>query len=653
MKTLEQNRGTLRVSNRTDRTALRSASSHQMLVQPKKLELTTPGDGYEREADRMADFVMRKAYSGLPAEMPSATPVLPPVISRRASSSTSGVAVGNATERGILASRGIGQPMPTALRSRMESSFGADFSGVRLHTGSTAETMSSDLNAKAFTYGNDIYFNRGQYSPDTTAGQHLIAHELTHVVQQSGKVGRDPDHAEEKRIADSYFYGTWNWAVFCDYMNQNHSEIAKEKDIQREYKGWIFGYNDPNWSKEKGEDFLREVSEAIVRKYYYDQLRRSNWDLAYANAINDFQKNRVVYTEISPVFNALERITETNREGTKVLEENKATHSMNGTRKKIDINFDGAFFDNRKEIQIDSYNFFKDFYPKALDNISNISDIENHGEEYYEQLNKQISNLTRDKFHAFRRDNNNLPNTKPSQSLFYLHLIKEVNEYEIRHNNKTAGVVRRILESRYKNLYEVNFSVPKHLISAEIWTNVFITTMTIEVAVISAPLAATFAAAFGGSTVSIAISTAVVNGVASGLSTAASEINEYAHADPDKRKSQSQIVIKSLCSAITSAVTTGLSKKFPLKNEGISDIVYSIVGDSLNGIINNIDKYIQNDEVDAVELGKAIISTLTHAILTAIVGKSGASTPNSDITGVLNVTSDVVIDLSVNAINTN
>ena len=167
-----------------------NAPSQQTIVQPK-LELTTPGDSYEREADRMADFVMRKAYSGLPTEMPSTSSVLPPLISRRASSSTSGVAVDSATESGIHASRGGGHPMPTALRSQMESGFETDFSRVRLHTGSAAEAMSNDLSAKAFTYGNDIYFNRGQYSPDTTAGQHLIAHELTHVVQQSGKVGRE------------------------------------------------------------------------------------------------------------------------------------------------------------------------------------------------------------------------------------------------------------------------------------------------------------------------------------------------------------------------------------------------------------------------------------------------------------------------------
>ncbi len=183
-----------------------NAPSQQTIVQPK-LELTTPGDSYEREADRMADFVMRKAYSGLPTEMPSTSSVLPPMISRRASSSTSGVTVDNTTESGIHASRGGGQPMPTALRSQMESGFEADFSEVRLHTGSAAEAMSNDLRAKAFTYGNDIYFNRGQYSSDTTAGQHLIAHELTHVIQQSGKVGREEKLKTENKNIALIFYG--------------------------------------------------------------------------------------------------------------------------------------------------------------------------------------------------------------------------------------------------------------------------------------------------------------------------------------------------------------------------------------------------------------------------------------------------------------
>ena len=68
----------------------------------------------------------------------------------------------------------------------MESAFGADFSGVRIHAGSAAAGLSRDIQAHAFTHGSDIYFNHGQYDPHTDGGRRLLAHELTHVVQQRG-----------------------------------------------------------------------------------------------------------------------------------------------------------------------------------------------------------------------------------------------------------------------------------------------------------------------------------------------------------------------------------------------------------------------------------------------------------------------------------
>jgi hypothetical protein len=68
----------------------------------------------------------------------------------------------------------------------MEGAMGADFSGVRVHTGSEAAGLSQDLSAQAFTYGSDIYFNEGKYNPGSTDGQKLLAHELTHTVQQGG-----------------------------------------------------------------------------------------------------------------------------------------------------------------------------------------------------------------------------------------------------------------------------------------------------------------------------------------------------------------------------------------------------------------------------------------------------------------------------------
>jgi hypothetical protein len=72
----------------------------------------------------------------------------------------------------------------------MESRFGSDFSSVKIHSDDSAAQISRELNAQAFTVGNDIYFNSGKYSPDSEHGKHLLAHELTHVVQQSFTVAQ-------------------------------------------------------------------------------------------------------------------------------------------------------------------------------------------------------------------------------------------------------------------------------------------------------------------------------------------------------------------------------------------------------------------------------------------------------------------------------
>ena len=75
--------------------------------------------------------------------------------------------------------------MPDGTRQFMESRFQADFSGVRIHTGPEAEQLSTSIQAQAFAHGKDIYFNQGKFSPDSTAGRTLLAHELTHTVQQN------------------------------------------------------------------------------------------------------------------------------------------------------------------------------------------------------------------------------------------------------------------------------------------------------------------------------------------------------------------------------------------------------------------------------------------------------------------------------------
>jgi hypothetical protein len=85
---------------------------------------------------------------------------------------------------GIKNSSGKGNPLPKKTLHEMNSSFGLNFSNVRVHNDSEAVNMNKDLQAQAFTHGNDIYFNSGKYNPESADGKFLLAHELTHVVQQ-------------------------------------------------------------------------------------------------------------------------------------------------------------------------------------------------------------------------------------------------------------------------------------------------------------------------------------------------------------------------------------------------------------------------------------------------------------------------------------
>jgi peptidoglycan hydrolase-like protein with peptidoglycan-binding domain len=86
----------------------------------------------------------------------------------------------------INASKGLGTPLPSDVQQEMSQKIGMDFSNVQIHTDTNAINMNQELNAKAFTYGTDLYFNRGEFKPDSFQGKHLLAHELTHTIQQKG-----------------------------------------------------------------------------------------------------------------------------------------------------------------------------------------------------------------------------------------------------------------------------------------------------------------------------------------------------------------------------------------------------------------------------------------------------------------------------------
>jgi hypothetical protein len=104
-----------------------------------------------------------------------------PLVQRRGGG---GFEAGSRLESRLATDKGGGNPLPDEVRTFMEPRFGADFSGVRVHTGNEAVQMNQELSAQAFTHGQDIYLGTGRYDPGSSTGKRLLAHELTHVVQQ-------------------------------------------------------------------------------------------------------------------------------------------------------------------------------------------------------------------------------------------------------------------------------------------------------------------------------------------------------------------------------------------------------------------------------------------------------------------------------------
>ena len=161
------------------------------VLQPK-LSINQPGDVYEQEADSVADQVMRMENTNASFFQPAI-----PALQRRCAAreeEQNPIQRREQKAKSTESSRSVeeyvnglsgGQPLQAEIRQFFEPKMGQDFSGVRIHTGAEAADSAQSIQALAYTTGKNIVFNRGQYAPDTEGGKRLLAHELTHVVQQS------------------------------------------------------------------------------------------------------------------------------------------------------------------------------------------------------------------------------------------------------------------------------------------------------------------------------------------------------------------------------------------------------------------------------------------------------------------------------------
>ena len=152
-----------------------------------KLTFNQPNDRYEQEADRVAEQVKQMPEPGVHRQLEEEKEEI--LQTKEMHGQTSEVTTG--IESRINAMRGSGQPLPEFVRAFFEPRFGFDFSHVRIHAAIQAAETARVMKAQAFTRGHHIIFDAGEYAPETSKGRELLAHELTHVVQQglNGKGG--------------------------------------------------------------------------------------------------------------------------------------------------------------------------------------------------------------------------------------------------------------------------------------------------------------------------------------------------------------------------------------------------------------------------------------------------------------------------------
>ena len=166
------------------------------------LQIRASNDAFEQEADAVANAVVKMPLSQMSFQsiysfhqsqntiQRSAQANSKPILRKEnaPSSKNAGETVNPRLEQQLNPTKGSGIGLEAPIAKNLGNAMGADFGNVRIHTHAAAIALNQNLNARAFTHGNDIYFNQGEFNPNSRAGKHLLPDELSHVVQQTGKI---------------------------------------------------------------------------------------------------------------------------------------------------------------------------------------------------------------------------------------------------------------------------------------------------------------------------------------------------------------------------------------------------------------------------------------------------------------------------------
>lgn len=231
-----------------------------------KLTVGAPNDKYEREADAVADKVaagkasdnatssslkqlqkkcdsckenkmLQLKRGNLPPPVQASVKKQYHLIQRDPAREKVNADLGQIKET-LEQTRSGGVHLPRSVQEEFGSKMGADFSGVRIHTGEKAENMNKQLSARAFTYGSNIYFGQGNYNPDSYTGRHLLAHELTHTIQQGAApvvqrsmeqpYAHAPPAIQKSGQEDESFIESEIWSLLGNFVPQTILQVLRD-----------------------------------------------------------------------------------------------------------------------------------------------------------------------------------------------------------------------------------------------------------------------------------------------------------------------------------------------------------------------------------------------------------------------------------------
>ncbi|WP_434222793.1 eCIS core domain-containing protein [Limnospira platensis CENA597] len=380
-----------------------AGNSGGLSFQPQ-LIVGAPGDKYEREADHMADLVMSM---NLPATSPpiqreeeETKSVVSPTIQRinshrprrRAAIPYSllhsteesedeqnvnitlkskktknnrrfkqdkkrgyqgAFAASQDIEKQLKAKKGSGNPLPEETQEFMESRFGQDFSEVRIHTDGEAAEMNQNLEAKAFTHGQDIYFNTGEYQPDSESGKKLLAHELTHTIQQTKPKVKSKSTEEIREKAQKIqrkpdFFGMGLKSKLEEKIKKEREEAQKKHEQEKEKEK---EKEDKKEDKEAENKDAKEGDSEEKKQQSKNNQKRINKKSENTSNTNNHQLQDDEVTEETIVQQKKEDNSQGKNEGKKEEKEEEKEEKAKEEKEKLEKDKKGVSDKWSKEIE--------------------------------------------------------------------------------------------------------------------------------------------------------------------------------------------------------------------------------------------------------------------------------------------------------------